>query len=314
MDRAEATGFGIAFAGHAALLAVLAFGLATAKIPKPQADPIEVSFVDEVALESQSPTPTAEAPAALLAEEEGPAEPSAPAPMPEPTPAPPVEPQPQPRVEPRPVPPAPTPRPTPKATPPPRPVPRPQPKAQPPRPAQPAQPKASQPKAAPKAAAQKAPQRPTPKAGSGSGGAQQKAAPNARPTGRLSGLLNGISDRPSQSRTTTPPAQKAGPAVEASLIAEVRRQIKPHWQRNVPTGADIEKLRAKATLQLGRNGQLIDAKVVMSGVTPSNKPQASRFQEGALKSVRLAAPYRLPAEFYENWKEIEVTLDLRLSQ
>ncbi|QAY77132.1 cell envelope biogenesis protein TolA [Sphingosinicella sp. BN140058] len=331
MDRAEATGFGIAFAGHAALLALLAFGLATAKIPKPQADPIEVSFVDEVALESQSPSPTAEQPAAKLAEEEGPVEPSAPAPMPEPLPTPQVEPQPQPRVEPRPAPPvpAPTPRPTPKPAPAPKPVPQPKaqpPKPAPPRPAQPrpappkpaqarpAQPKAAQPKAAPKTAAPKAaPQRPNPKAASGSGGTQQKASPNARPTGRLSGLLNGINENPSQSRSTAPPAAKAGPAVQASLQRAIRDQLRPHWKS--PTGADADQLRTLVTVRLSRTGAVIDVgDVQTTGITPSNRAQVKLHQEQALRAIRLAAPFRLPAEFYDAWKVIRPAFDKRLSQ
>jgi hypothetical protein len=79
MDRAEATGFGVAVAGHGALLAALALGLATAQLPPLQRDAIEVSFVDEVALESSAPRP---APAARA--------PSRAEPTVEPAPAPPA--------------------------------------------------------------------------------------------------------------------------------------------------------------------------------------------------------------------------------
>ena len=48
MDRAEATGLGVATAGHLALLAALTFGIATTQLPAPKSDPIEVSFVEEV--------------------------------------------------------------------------------------------------------------------------------------------------------------------------------------------------------------------------------------------------------------------------
>ena len=154
MDRAEATGFGVAFAGHAALLAALSLGLATARMPTVQSDPIEVSFVDEVALESMAPNPSNEAPAPLLAPEPGPAEPaSAP---PEPLPQPPAAmPPPQPRVAERPQPPAPQPL-----------AARPQPKSSPPQ-------KAVPPKAGP---------------------AQGRTNSASRPTGRLSGLLTSLGD------------------------------------------------------------------------------------------------------------------------
>ncbi|MDQ8755880.1 cell envelope biogenesis protein TolA [Sphingosinicella sp. LHD-64] len=87
MERAEATGLGVAVVGHAALLAALTFGLFAAGSPPPISDAVEVSFVDEVALESASPTPAAEPPAAASAPDLGPAEEAAPAPAP-PAPAP----------------------------------------------------------------------------------------------------------------------------------------------------------------------------------------------------------------------------------
>jgi len=52
MDKAEASGFGIAVAGHAALLAALSLGFASAVQPPVMNAPIEVSFVDEIGLQS----------------------------------------------------------------------------------------------------------------------------------------------------------------------------------------------------------------------------------------------------------------------
>lgn len=63
MDRVEATGIGVALAGHAALFAALSFGLAWTANPPPLERAMEVSFVDEVALDSAAPQPSA-APAA----------------------------------------------------------------------------------------------------------------------------------------------------------------------------------------------------------------------------------------------------------
>ncbi|MGA9580608.1 MAG: hypothetical protein WBR13_01400, partial [Allosphingosinicella sp.] len=80
MDRAEATGLGVATAGHLALLAALTFGIATTRLPTPKSDPIEVSFVEDVGLQSTAPTPSVSEPAPLLAPEEGPPEPAMPAP------------------------------------------------------------------------------------------------------------------------------------------------------------------------------------------------------------------------------------------
>lgn len=264
MDRAEATGFGVAVAGHVALLGVLFVGLATVKPPQVRSDPIEVSFVEEVGLESTAPVPASELPAPKLAELEGPPEPLA-APVPEPLPAPPqIQPQPQPRVAAA------------------RPQPAPQPRPQPPRPT-----------------AKPAPAPP-----------QQKAAA-ARPTGRLSGLLNGIGERQTQSKATTPPAAKAGPQVQASLGAEVRRQLKPHWR--APTGADVELLRTQLTVTLSRSGAVVSIDdISTSGQTASNRSQVKLHQEQAVRAVRLAAPFRLPPEYYDAWKVIRPTFDRRL--
>jgi outer membrane biosynthesis protein TonB len=276
VDRTEATGLGIAFAGHAALLAVLGLGFAATKLPVPKNVPIEIEMVtEEVALETTAPTPSAEAPAPLLAPEEGPPAP-APAPsLPEPAPVARVEPAPAPRVTPTPAPTPPRPAPTP--------APKAMPRPQPPRPAPP-QPKAAQPKGS-----------------------------AARPTGRLNGLLTGLGARETPSQTTAPPAKAAGPAVQAALGSEIRRQLKPHWKS--PTGADVEQLRTTVRVSLTRSGGIEDiGTVTTTGQTASNRGQVKLHQEQAIRAVRLAAPFRLPAEHYDAWKDIAPVFDRRLSQ
>jgi outer membrane biosynthesis protein TonB len=251
MDQAEKAGFGIAAAGHLALLAALSLGVAATRLPPTRQQPIEVSFVDEAAPQSQAPEVSAAPPAPKLAEQAGPPEPAAPPPLPQAAP--------QPAPSPRPAPPA-----------------------------------AAAPAPAP---------------------APPVARPAPRSTGRLSGLLAGLSDSDSPSKSTKPPAAAAGPAVEASLAAEVRRQVKPQWQKVVPTGADAEALRTELSLTLGRDGSVLRAEVVgTTGITASNRPQVALHQERARKAVMLASPFRLPADYYDAWKQINVTLDLRLSQ
>jgi hypothetical protein len=143
---------------------------------------------------------------------------------------------------------------------------------------------------------------------------QQPAPKSATgPTGRLKGLLSGLSSRDTPSQATSPPAQKAGPAVAASLGAEVRRQLKPHWR--APTGADVELLRTTVRVTLLRSGAIADiGAVTTSGQNASNSTQVKLHQEQAIRAVRLAAPFRLPAEFYDEWKDIAPVFDRRLSQ
>ena len=267
MDRAEAAGFGVAAAGHLALLAALSLAFAASHVTLPKQDPIEVSFVEEAAPVSTAPTPSQTLPAPRMAEVQGPPEPAAAPAAPTPLPAPP-------RPAPVKAAPAPTPAPV----------------AQRPAPAKPAP----------------APARPAP----------PKPAPRpARPTGRLAGLLTGIGDQANASRSTAAPAAVAGPAVLSSLKAEMNRQIRPKWQQVVPSGADMESLRTDLALTLARDGAVTHVQVVGTrGVTPSNRPQVPLHQERAKKAVMLASPFRLPPEYYDAWKQVTVTLDLRLSQ
>lgn len=293
MDRAEATGFGIAAAGHLALLAALSLAFAASRMPPPKQQPIEVSFVEDSVPVSSAPTPSATEPAPKLAEVEGPPEPAAAPPQPAPLP-------PAPRAAPLPPPPRPQP---------PRPAPAPAPAAHKPVPAPAAHkptPPAPQPRPTPPVKAARPPA-PTPKA-------VPKPAP-ARPTGRLSGLLNGVSDRASPSQSASPPAATISAAVVSSLGAEVKRQLRPKWQQVVPSGADMDSLKTDLAVSLAKDGRVTHVEVVRtSGVTASNKPQVPLHQERAKKAVMLASPFHLPPEYYDAWKQVTVTLDLRLSQ
>jgi len=251
MDRAEATGLGVATVSHAALLAALSVGFATTRLPTPRNDPLEVSFVEEVGLESTAPAPSAAEPAPLRAADDGLPAPALPAP---------------PGVQP---------------------VPAPQPAA-----------RTALPKPNP------APPKP-----------ESAAKPAvSRPTGRLSGLLSGVADRDSDSDSTRPPAAAAGPAVQASLQAEVRRQLKPHWKS--PSGADAELLRTELSIWLARDGSVTRVEVIRTtGQTASNRPQVKLHQEQALRAVRLASPFNLPDKFYDEWKYLSpIGFDRKLSR
>lgn len=133
-----------------------------------------------------------------------------------------------------------------------------------------------------------------------------------KPTGALAGIARGLTDRPSNSRSTTPPAATAGPAVKASLAAELVRQLRPHWRS--PSGADIDQLRTTVRVRLARDGSLAGEPVILrqTGVTDSNRAQAAVHAERAIKAVKLAAPFNFPAEFYDAWKTISPVFDKRL--
>lgn len=129
-----------------------------------------------------------------------------------------------------------------------------------------------------------------------------------------SDFLKGIGAEPSTSRSAASPAAEIGPAVRASLAGLVRRQLKPHWK--APTGADAELLRTELSIALARDGSLVEVEILRTtGQTASNRPQVRLHQEQAIRAVRLAAPFRLPPEYYDSWKLLSpIGFDKRLSQ
>lgn len=125
-------------------------------------------------------------------------------------------------------------------------------------------------------------------------------------------FLKGLSS--GERAATGTPAAKFGPAEAASLGQAIGRQIKPHWA--APEGVDVEKLVTVVRFRLDEDGNLVGNPVVVSqtGITPSNEAQKGRHAEQAIRAIRLAAPFKLPAQFYDKWKVVNSTFDRRLSQ
>lgn len=304
MERAEKIGLGVASAGHVLLFGLLSVGfLATPNPLKLNSPPMDVSLVDEVDLKSTAPQVSTQPPPPSVAPEEGPTQDAAPAPVPEPAPAPAPEPTPAP-PPPKPAPPK---QAMPKATPKPKPAPE--------KPAQKPKPTPPKPKpaaAAPAPAQQKAkPKATAPARASGQGKAE-------KPKGSLLGkdFLKGIDTDSDAPRKPAPsPAAAMGPAQKAALVAELKRQLKPYWK--APTGADAELLRSELHIELSRDGSLIGTPRIVrqTGITPSNRSQAALHAEQAIKAVRLASPFKLPPQFYDDWRILDpVGFDRKLSQ
>nr|WP_295373504.1 cell envelope biogenesis protein TolA [uncultured Sphingosinicella sp.] len=297
MDRGEATGFGVALAGHAALLAVLSIGFATVRQPPIMADPMEVSIVDEVALTSAVPQPAVEPPAPTIAPELGPPEEPAPAPVIEPAPAPPL-----------PAPPAP-PQPKAIATPQPKPAPMPKPvpvKAAPPKPASPkpapakpapAKPMAKAATAPPKAA----PAKPQPaKAATGSGKAE-------KPRGSMLGkdFLKGLGSDPAPAKAQQPTGAVMSPIAMSGIVAAIKRQVQPCADRQVNPGPGASRIQVKINLKLNRDGSLAGRPAVVStsGVTDENSRYEKRVADLAIAAFTGCSPLRgLPDELYQTAK------------
>ena len=103
-------------------------------------------------------------------------------------------------------------------------------------------------------------------------------------------------------------------AVRNSLQGAVARQLKPKWHG--PSGLDVDKLATTFEWELNPDGSLAGAPrfVSQTGVTDANRAQADRHKEQALKAVRLATPFDLPAQYYSAWRRIKFTFDWKINQ
>jgi hypothetical protein len=103
--------------------------------------------------------------------------------------------------------------------------------------------------------------------------------------------------------------------VRSSLAGAISRQLKPKWA--APQGVDADKLVTILSWSLNRDGTLAGRPTVVrqDGITDSNRPQAERHAEQAIRAVQLAAPFDLPEEYYDAWKRVaSFRFDRKLSQ
>ncbi|WP_370191149.1 energy transducer TonB [Qipengyuania sp.] len=280
----ERTGLVVAVVLHLALVALLVVqGLFPAPVIEPP-QRMTVSLAEDVGMAATAPDPVAESRAST-------------APTMEPNPAPaPEQDQPAPPQVERPVPPqVQSPVPVPRAAPDPRPRRRPDP------PRTQAQPQPAPP--APATRAESAPRNP-PKSSARSGGS------------RLGdNFLEGAGASTSTSETRVP-ASQIGASAKASLVQAIARKIKPHWEP--PNGPEVEKITTFLRFRLNADGSLAGRPEMIrqTGVNDTNRAQASRHAEQAIRAVQLAAPFDdLPAEYYEAWKLVgPFSFDWRLAQ
>ncbi|MEQ5787452.1 energy transducer TonB [Erythrobacter sp. NFXS35] len=103
---------------------------------------------------------------------------------------------------------------------------------------------------------------------------------------------------------TRPPASQIGASAKASIGQALARQVKPHW--TAPQGVDVDQLVTLVDFDLNEDGSLKGRPRLrsQSGVSDSNRAQAARHAENAIRAVQLAAPFDLPAEYYEAWKTV----------
>lgn len=276
----ERKGLIIAIGLHLLVLALLLVQAARPDTPLPKPERMTVNLTEDVGLEATAPDPVAESRAAE-APTLGETIEAASEPLPRPVEQPPLR-----VVEP----PAPSIAPAPRAQPqprtPPRAQPRPQPSAQPRTPAA-------------RTAARPAAERPAARTGGAS---------------RIGNdFLAGAGTSATSSETRTP-ASAIGASAKASLFSAIRRKVAPQWQP--PSGPEVEQIVTRIRFRLNSDGSLSGRPSVVSqsGVNDTNRAQAGRHGEQAVRAVQLAAPFDLPAEYYEAWKTVTVDFDWKLSQ
>jgi outer membrane biosynthesis protein TonB len=325
LTREEGWGLAISIAGHAALLAVLLLRPSSGEIVVPP-ERVEVTISQDVGLTSTAPDPAP--PAASQAPELGESAPDAaseaPAPpepkvivppAPVPLPVPKTSPLPRPTATPLPKPrptasPKPTPRPT--ASPSPRPRPSPSAKAS-PRPSPTVRPSARPSPArtsvidrvARPSGATPAP-RSTSRPGTGATNPRPTATAKAGGSRIGSDFLKGANNPASTGASGAQAAAAIGPQVRTSLSQSVLRQVRPHWQGRVPQGVNTDQLITILSIELKPDGTLAKVPTIVrqEGVDDSNRQQAQRHAEEAIRAVQLAAPFDLPPDLYEGWKKL----------
>jgi periplasmic protein TonB len=126
-------------------------------------------------------------------------------------------------------------------------------------------------------------------------------------------FLAGMGDSTRTSETRAP-AATIGSSERASLLQAITREVKPRWQP--PSGADVDQLVSKVRFRLSRDGSLSGAPTLVSqrGVNETNRAQANRHGEQAIRAVQLAAPFDLPERYYDAWKTVTLDFDWKLAQ
>jgi len=126
-------------------------------------------------------------------------------------------------------------------------------------------------------------------------------------------FLSGVNGGDNRGKSQTPPGPVITGQIRSSLLAEVSRQLKPHWQS--PVGPDVELLATTLEWDLNPDGTLAGSPrfVGQTGLNSTNRAQADRHREQAIRAIRLSAPFHLPPQFYAGWQRLRFTFNRNLN-
>lgn len=137
-----------------------------------------------------------------------------------------------------------------------------------------------------------------------------KAPPTTRaPTGRLDGITDGLTKTPPKAPPAkAPAAAQTAAEVRKSIDVSIKGAVAPRWNSCRISGVDIGDLSTEVKFRLSQTGALVGfTSVTTTGQNDSNRFQVQRHQECAKRAVELAAPFELPTENYDFWRNY--TLD-----
>ena len=137
-----------------------------------------------------------------------------------------------------------------------------------------------------------------------------KPAPAAKPAGASrigQNFLKSVPNTATKGKAHSPPAAAIGPAAKSAIRASIGAKVQGPWNDCSVSGNDVELLRASVSFAIARDGQVTSIELpVVTGQTPNNAPQLSRFSECAVRAIKVAAPFNLPAESYDYWKNYKL--------
>ena len=140
-----------------------------------------------------------------------------------------------------------------------------------------------------------------------------KAPPTRRPPNTPTGRLDGITDGLTKAPTKAPPgkgvpAAQTAAEVRKSIDVSIKGAVASRWNSCRVSGVDVDALKTTVKFRLTQSGGLDGVtSVVTTGQNDSNQFQVARHQECARRAIELAAPFDLPAENYDFWRNY--TLD-----
>lgn len=101
-------------------------------------------------------------------------------------------------------------------------------------------------------------------------------------------------------------AQKLSLSQQSMIQGLIRDQVGECW--NPPMAGPGEDLKVRVRFQLGPDGTLTGNPVVTARPSGSYSQAAA---DSATRAIRRCSPLKLPAQFYDYWKEVEITFDPR---